>query len=84
MSVSELEELKRRVQELREKLETVTDAEWQGYVKVHDILAGSESGHDGQPAFRCAMLGIFETPAGPGEVGEYDAGAVQRFAGLGG
>jgi len=33
---------------------------------------------------RCAMVGIFEPAVGSGAVGGYDAGAVQRFADLGG
>ena len=88
MPISELEDLKRDVQEFQQQLEAVTDKEWRAYIKVRDILrfesrsalrdlsAGASS--------RCAMMGIFETPAGPGQVGGFDAGTVQRFADLGG
>ncbi|TCO32759.1 hypothetical protein EV652_104365 [Kribbella steppae] len=88
MSIPELEDLKREVREMLQNLELVTDAEWRNYIKVRDILASdSDSGlgdlHAGG-AFKCAMMGIFETQAGPGQPGEFDAGTVQRFADLGG
>ncbi|WP_433166899.1 hypothetical protein [Kribbella sp. CA-247076] len=86
MAVQELEELKSRVQGMREQLDTITDEEWLAYVKVRDILAldpgfGGEAGLDN--AVRCAMLGIFETSTNSGSLGEYDAGVVGRFAHLG-
>jgi len=88
MSIPELEDLKREVREMLQKLELVTDPEWQHYVKIRDILTvGTHSGISGMDAggsVRCAMMGIFETPAGPGQPGELDAGTVQRFADLGG
>lgn len=85
MAVSELEDLKSRLQTMKDGLETVTDQEWQAYVKVRDILAGPDTGMGPRhlDGLRCAMMGIFETPGEPGSVGEHDAGAVQRFANLG-
>jgi hypothetical protein len=82
MPVPELDELKDKIQGLREKLDTVTDDEWRAYVKVRDMLAFEPDGPF-PPAVRCAMLGIFETSGESGTFGEYDAGAVQRFADLG-
>jgi len=93
MTSQEIEELKSRIHAMQAQLEAVTDLEWQGYLKVRDILAlglgidagGSEPGNaSGLGALRCAMMGIFESADGPGNLGEYDAGAVQRFADLGG
>lgn len=86
MPVPELEELKGKIQGLREKLDTVTDDEWRAYVKVRDMLALDPGLGPDDPlarVVRCAMLGIFETSAESGSFGEYDAGAVQRFANLG-
>jgi hypothetical protein len=86
MPIPELEELKGRVQQMRDELEAVTDEEWEAYVKVRDILASDPRFGFGGPlpgVVRCAMLGIFETSEGQGTLGEYDAGAVQRFANLG-
>jgi hypothetical protein len=89
MPIPELEELKSRVQAMRDELDTVTDQEWQAYVKVRDILAfdlgmGPDGSLGSLRVVRCAMMGIFETPDGSRRHGEYDAGAVQRFADLGG
>lgn len=102
MTSQEIEELKSRVLAMQAQLVAVTDQEWQGYLKVRDILAlglgtdrrGGEGVVDaggpkpdsvpGTDASRCAMMGIFESSDGPGNLGEYDAGAVQRFADLGG
>ncbi|MFI7061502.1 hypothetical protein ACIBL3_11000 [Kribbella sp. NPDC050124] len=87
MAVQELEDLKRRFQTMKEKLDTVSDQEWQAYVKVRDILAADSDSGLGSAAhlggLRCAMMGIFETPGEVGTLGEHDAGAVQRFANLG-
>jgi hypothetical protein len=86
MPIPELEELKERVQRMRDQLETVTDDEWRAYVKVRDILAFDPRFRSGDPfpgVVRCAMMGIFENSEGQGTLGEYDAGAVQRFANLG-
>ena len=93
MTSQEIEELKSRVLAMQAQLVAVTDQEWQGYLKVRDILAlglgidagGSERGDaSGIGALRCAMMGIFESSDEPHNLGEYDAGAVQRFADLGG
>jgi len=89
--------------DLKEKLNSITETEWEAYVKVRDILAlGSGlvfEGGEESAAFadsggggllvhahvvRCAMLGMFEPAFGSGSVDGYDAGAVQRFADLGG
>jgi hypothetical protein len=88
MAVQELEDLKARLQTMKDGLETVTDDEWQAYVRVRDILAGGTDAGLGSAAahlggLRCAMLGIFEPPGESGALGEPDAGAVQRFANLG-
>jgi hypothetical protein len=87
MAIQELEDLKSRVQAMQEGLATVTDDEWQAYVRVRKILEAdpgfSIGGRSISDSFRCAMMGIFETPDGPGQPGEYDAGAVRRFADLG-
>ncbi|MGW1339719.1 hypothetical protein ACWCOV_01600 [Kribbella sp. NPDC002412] len=87
MAVQELEDLKAKVQAMKDGLDTVTEQEWQAYVKVRDILAGDTgSGLDSSAhlgGLRCAMMGIFETPGEQGGIGEHDAGAVQRFANLG-
>jgi hypothetical protein len=68
-------------------LATVTDDEWNAYVRVRKILEAGPDVAIGVPSlgesFKCAMMGIFETPDGPGQPGEYDAGAVRRFADLG-
>jgi hypothetical protein len=86
MAVPELEDLKTRIYELRQQLDTVTDDEWRAYVKVRDMLALQPGFGPDDPlarVVRCAMMGIFETPGDSGTFGEYDAGAVQRFANLG-
>ncbi|MEV0287760.1 MULTISPECIES: hypothetical protein [unclassified Kribbella] len=83
MAVPELDELKAKLQSMKDGLETVTDQEWAGYVKVRDILAGADAGSAHLDGLRCAMMGIFETSGEQGTFGEADAGAVQRFANLG-
>jgi len=85
--------------DLKEKLNSITETEWEAYVKVRDILAagsdlllGGGAGATeaaGATAFfgkvvRCAMLGVFEPAVGAGAIGGYDEGAVRRFADLGG
>ncbi|MEU4290317.1 hypothetical protein AB0E63_19015 [Kribbella sp. NPDC026596] len=89
-------ELKKQIVELQNQLQTITDDDLKAYVKVRDILAlgsglslGGAEEATGPTAFfgrvvRCAMVGIFEPAVGSGAVGGYDAGAVQRFADLGG
>jgi hypothetical protein len=102
MTSQEIDQLKARIHAMQAQLEAVTEPEWQGYLKVRDILAlglgidrrggegvvdsdGTERGDaPSSGASRCAMMGIFESDDGPRTPGEYDAGAVQRFAYLGG
>jgi hypothetical protein len=84
-----------RLETGKQQVEQISDDEWRAYVKVRDILAsygGEDSASVGisgagyvihSSALKCAMMGIFEPTGGPRNVGEYDAGAVQRFADLG-
>lgn len=87
-----------QIDDLRAALKTITAVDWNGYVKVRDILAratdlmladGSASEHTascvGHPKVaRCAMTGVFEPASGSGTTSGYDPAAVQRFADLGG
>jgi hypothetical protein len=83
-----------RLETVKRQVEDISDDDLRAYIKVRDILAsdagfsfdsGSSSGLLTHTfVHKCAMIGIFEPTGGLRNVGEYDAGAVQRFADLGG